>query len=60
MVIPRENPERVSAGDYSHSTRETDVFGAMPLGAKIAAAVVAIAVVGLAIAAIRWFKAQMR
>ena len=57
---PTREPERVSAGDCSHSTRETHVFGAMPLGAKIAAAVVIIAVVGLAIAAIRWFKAQMR
>lgn len=36
------------------------MFGTMPLGAVIAAAVTIIAVVGLAIAAIRWFKAQMR
>lgn len=36
------------------------MFGAMPLGAMIAAAVTIIAVVGLAIAAIRWFKAQVR
>lgn len=36
------------------------MFGAMPLGAMIAAAVTITAVVGLAIAAIRWFKAQVR
>lgn len=36
------------------------MFGVMPLGAKIAAAVVIIAVVGLTVAAIRWFKAQQQ